>query len=449
MDLNRLWQNTQEEFKIAVSEATYQGILAQTRLVSLKNNIATIGCSNTYFCELIEKRYYSLIKEVIDRQTKKNNSLVFVVDFQEKKEKKEKLGPLFKIKKTLSFDKKNNGFSSETGLLPYYSLDTFVVGPANNFAHAAALGIIKNPGGAYNPFFVWGGVGMGKTHLIQAIGNAITEQHPQLKILYIAAETFTNELVSALQNKTITKFKKKYRTCDVLLVDDIQFIAGKEYSQEEFFHTFNNLYLSGRQIILTSDRKPEEIQPLEDRLISRFMGGLTVDIQPPDFEMRLAILKQKSKERNISVPEETLSFLAETIKSNARELEGALSQLVNKAQSSNQEITPDYARTLFGFKKKQLRRISSRSVLAKTANYFSFKTKDLCGKSRKAELVIARHIAMYLLRKDLSLPLVKIGELLGGKDHTTVIYAIGKVEKQFSVNQNLRHQITTIRKSLR
>ena len=449
MDLNRLWQNIQEEFKIAVSKATYQGILAQTKLVSLKNNIATIGCPNTYLCELIENRYYSLIKEVLDRQTKKNNSLVFIIDFQIKKEKKEKLGPLFKIKKSFSFDKKNNGFNSETGLLPYYNFDTFVVGSANNFAHAAALGIIKNPGNTYNPFFVWGGVGMGKTHLIQAIGNAITEQHPQLKILYIAAETFTNELVSALQNKSIAKFKKKYRTCDALLVDDIQFIAGKEYSQEEFFHTFNNLYLSGHQIILTSDRKPEEIQPLEDRLISRFMGGLTVDIQPPDFEMRLAILKQKLKEKNASVPEETLSFLAETIKSNARELEGALSQLINKAQSSNQEMTPDYARTIFGFKKKQLRRISSRSVLARTANYFSFKTKDLCGKSRKAELVTARHIAMYLLRKDLSLPLVKIGELLGGKDHTTVIYAIGKIERQFSVNQNLHHQITTIRKSLR
>jgi len=449
MDLNRLWQNIQEEFKIAVSKATYQGILAQTRLVSLKNNIATVGCPNTYFCELIEKRYYSLIKEVIDRQTKKNNSLVFVVDFKVKKEKKEKLGPLFKAKKNFSFDKKNNGFNPETGLLPYYSFDTFVVGPTNNFAHAAALGIVKTPGNAYNPFFIWGGVGMGKTHLIQAIGNAITEQHPQLKVLYVAAETFTNELVHALQNKSITKFKEKYRTRDVLLVDDIQFIAGKEYSQEEFFHTFNSLYLSGHQIILTSDRKPEEIQPLEDRLISRFMGGLTVDIQPPDFEMRLAILKQKSKERNISVPEETLSFLAETIKSNARELEGALFQLINKAQSNNQEITPETARTLFGFKKKQTRRISSRSVLAKTARYFSFKTKDLCGKSRKAEIVIARHVAMYVLRKDLNLPLIKIGELLGGKDHTTVIYAIKKIEQQFSVNQNLRHQIATIRKNLR
>jgi len=449
MNTNRLWQNIQEELKIAVSKTTYQGILAQARLVSLKNNIATIVCPNTYLCELIENRYYSLVKDVVDRQTKKNNSLVFTVDFRIKKEKKEKLGPLFKVKKNFSFDKKDNGFNSKTGLLPYYSFDTFVVGSANNFAHAAALGIVKNPGNAYNPFFIWGGVGMGKTHLIQAIGNAITEQHPELSVLYVAAETFTNELVNALQNKSIAKFKEKYRTGDVLLVDDIQFIAGKEYSQEEFFHTFNSLYLSGRQIVLTSDRKPEEIQPLEDRLISRFMGGLTVDIQPPDFEMRLAILKQKAKEKNISIPEEVLSFLAETIESNAREIEGALFQLITKTQSNNQEITIDYARTLFGFKKKQTHQVSPRSVLAKTAHYFSFKTKDLCGKSRRAELVSARHIAMYLLRKDLNLPLIKIGEVLGGKDHTTVIYAIGKIEQQFSVNQNLRHQITIIRKSLR
>ena len=451
MITNRLWQTIQEELKISVSKATYQGLLAQTTLISLKNNIATIGCPNPYLCELIENRYYSLIKEALDHQTKKNNSLVFTVNFHAKtKEKnKNKIGPLFKAKKDLGFNRKNDNFNHKTGLLPYYSFNTFVVGSANNFAHAAALGIVKNPGNAYNPFFIWGGVGVGKTHLIQAIGNAITEQHPQLRVLYVAAETFTNELVNALQNKSITKFKKKYRTSDVLLVDDIQFIAGKEYSQEEFFHTFNSLYLSDRQIVLTSDRKPEEIRPLEDRLISRFMGGLTVDIQPPDFEMRLAILKQKSKEKNISIPEKTLSFLAEIIESNTRELEGALFQLVTKAQSDHQPITVEYARTLFGLKKKPSRQASSRSVLAKTARYFSFKTKELCGKSRKAELVTARHIAMYLLRKDLNLPLMKIGEILGGKDHTSVIYAIEKIEQQFSTNQNLRHQITEIRNSLR
>jgi len=451
MDKARLWQNIQEELKIAVSKTTYQGMLAQTKLVSLKNNIATIGCPNPYLCELIETRYYSLIKEILDRQTKKNNSLVFTVSSSPlKKSPAKKLGPLFKVpSKKKSSSPSPFPRSTTNGLSPHYTFETFIVGSSNNFAHAAALGIVKNPGQTYNPFFVWGGVGVGKTHLIQAIGNAIAQEYPQFKILYATAETFTNELVDALQNKTITKFKRKYRQCDVLLVDDIQFIAGKEYSQEEFFHTFNSLYLSGKQIILTSDRKPEEISPLEDRLISRFMGGLTVDIQPPDYEMRLAILKQKAREKDFPVPEDVLSFLAETIESNAREIEGALFQLIIRAQSEHQEINLDFARQFLGLRKKATKKILPRSVLAKTARYFSFKTNDLCGKSRKAELVTARHIAMYLLRKDLGLPLIKIGQLLGGKDHTSVLYAIEKIEREFSTNQNLRHQITAIRNNLR
>jgi len=445
MDLDKLWQNIQEELKVSVSKTTYQGMLAQTALVSIKNNVATIGCSNAYLRNLVENRYYSLIKETLDRQTKKKYSLIFEVNNRavEKKSFSGKIGPLFKKKKFVP-----QRYDPQSGLLPNYNFDTFVVGAANNFAHAAAQAIVKTPGQTYNPFFIWGGVGVGKTHLVHAIGNAIAQQKPESKILYISAETFTNDLVHALQNKKINQFKNKYRHCDVLLVDDIQFIAGKEYSQEEFFHTFNALYLSNRQIVLTSDRKPEEIPKVEDRLISRFMGGLTVDIQSPDYEMRLAILKQKVKEKNFIVPEEVLDFMAKTMMSNIRELEGILFQLIIKAQSGQEKIDIEFARKFFGFKKKIIKKILPRQVISKTAKYFSFKSKEVCGKSRKSELVTARHVAMYIIRKDLELPLMKIGEIFNNRDHTSVMYAIDKIEREYSTNQDLRGNITAIRKQL-
>ncbi|MBP8591042.1 chromosomal replication initiator protein DnaA [Candidatus Shapirobacteria bacterium] len=441
MNQNALWENIQEELKIAVSKTNYQALLSQTQLLSLENNVATIGCPSAYLQELVESRYYSLIKEILDRQTGEKNSLVFTIS-QRPKKTPVKIGPLFEKKE------RKESFNPKTGLLPYYNFSSFVVGSSNNFAHAAAQAIVENPGQAYNPFFVWGGVGVGKTHLIQAIGNAIAEKHPNLNILYATAETFTNELVAALQSKTITSFKRKYRQVDVLLIDDIQFIAGKEYSQEEFFHTFNYLYLAGRQVVLTSDRRPEEIQPLENRLTSRFMGGLTVDIQPPDYEMRLAILKQKAREKGFAVHEEVLSFLAQTIESNARELEGALLQLKTRALAENTPLTLDFASKFYGRPQKNLIKITPRKVLSQTAKEFSFKIRDLCGKSRKAELVNARHIAMYLLRKDLNLPLMKIGELLGNRDHSTVIHAIEKINQEFTTNETIRHHVVEIRKEI-
>ena len=441
MNQNALWENIQEELKIAVSKTNYQALLSSIQLLSLENNVATIGCPSAYLQELVESRYYSLIKEILDRQTGEKNSLVFTIN-QRPKKTPEKMGPLFEKKE------RKEGFNPKTGLLPYYNFSSFVVGSSNNFAHAAAQAIVENPGQAYNPFFVWGGVGVGKTHLIQAIGNAIAEKHPDLNILYATAETFTNELVAALQSKTITNFKKKYRQVDVLLIDDVQFIAGKEYSQEEFFHTFNYLYLAGRQVVLTSDRRPEEIQPLENRLTSRFMGGLTVDIQSPDYEMRLAILKQKAGEKGFSVPEEVLSFLAQTIESNARELEGALLQLKTRALAENAALTLDFASKFYGRAQKTVQKITPRKVLSQTAKEFSFKVRDLCGKSRQKELVSARHIAMYLLRKDLNLPLMKIGELLGNRDHSTVIHAIEKINQEFTTNETIRHRVVKIRKEL-
>jgi len=286
MDLDRLWKNTQEELRVILAPAVYQTYVSKTQLVGLQNNTATISCPYSYFINVIRQRYYQFFKSALDNQTKSDTNLIFIVQEIIKNEDSISSTPL------LSYIPKISPINS--GLHPKYTLENLIVGNSNNFAFAAAQGIIKNPGLSYNPFFIWGGVGVGKTHLMQAVGHELLKNNPEYKIKYFPAETFGNELISALKSKNINQFKDKYRHADCILVDDIQFIAGKEYIQEEFFHTFNALHLNGKQIILTSDRKPSDIKALQDRLVSRFMGGLTVDIQPPDFEMRSAIIIQKA-----------------------------------------------------------------------------------------------------------------------------------------------------------
>ncbi|MCD6225707.1 chromosomal replication initiator protein DnaA, partial [bacterium] len=264
---------------------------------------------------------------------------------------------------------------------------------------------------------------------------------------YATAENFTNDLVEAIRSKNMTQFKQKYRQPDVLIIDDIQFIAGKESTQEEFFHTFNSLYIAEKQIILTSDRRPEEITPVEERLVSRFMGGLTVDIQPPDFEMRVAILKQKAEEKNVSLPEGVITFIAETVQSNARELDGVLSQIIARAKAKEEKITLELVKEFFGVRRRQeKKKISYRRILSVVAKTFRLKTKDICGKTRKKEVALARHIAAYLLRRELELPLQQVGQILGGRDHTTIMHAEEKIDRAFSTNQQLRHQIIQIQK---
>jgi len=464
INLDNLWNSVLAELKLSLSKTIYQTLFANTKLKKYQHQVATIACPNPYLADLIEKRYYSLVKAALDRQTGENTSLVFEIE-KKRLNSPTQPGPLFdQPTPTRSPTRlpapKAAGFggqvanhlslaSKKSNLSPQFTFDNFVVGNANHFAFAAAQGIIKNPGANYNPLFVWGGVGVGKTHLIQAIGNELLKLHPDWKILYVNAETFGSELIASLKEQTVNKFKHKYRQVDVLLVDDIQFIAGKEYIQDEFFHTFNSLYLAGKQIILTSDRKPEEVQPLEDRLTSRFMGGLTVDIQPPDFEMRVAILKQKAEERGVNLPEDALTFIAETIESNARELEGALVQIIAAAQTQN--VIPDleFVKNFFGIKRiVPGKKVSYRRILSVVAKYYKIKTSELTGKSRKKQVATARHIAAYLLRRELQLPLQRVGQILGGRDHTTIIHAEEKIDRLFSTNQQLRHEIIEIRKAI-
>ena len=445
MDINRLWKNTQEELKISLAPAIFQTFVLKTQLISLENNIATIGCTNTYSVDFNRKRYYEVIKNALDNQTKANNILNFIVQEFPKVESSTESTPLFSY---------NQPKITNSTLHPKYTFDTLVVGNSNNFAYAAAQGIVKNPGLSYNPFFIWGGVGVGKTHLMQAIGHELLKKNPDLKIKYFSAETFGNELVSALKTKTMNQFKEKYRNLDCILVDDIQFIAGKEYTQEEFFHTFNSLHMNGKQVILTSDRKPSEIDHLEDRLVSRFMGGLTVDIQLPDYEMRIAIISQKIEEKGIIITPEAVEFIANNLESNIREIEGKLQQIT--VQSLTQQVGEIDLHFVQNFFNPQFNsnnynlsspKITPRHIISICAKHFNIKTSDLCGKSRKKDLVTARHITAYLLLTQINLPLEEVGHLLGGRDHTSIMHARDKIHTDFSTNPQTKQLINQIKSS--
>lgn len=449
MDLEQLWKNTQEELKVVLAPSVYQTFVAKTELIAIQNSVATIACSNGYLCDMNQKRYYSFFKNALDNQTKDDIKLEFIIQEPLKiAESPVASTPLF------SYTPQKTAVVSN--LHPKYTFENLIVGNSNNFAFAAAQGIVKNPGLSYNPFFIWGGVGVGKTHLMQAIGHELIKSNPALKIRYFPAETFGNELIGSLKNKTINQFKEKYRQLDCILVDDIQFIAGKEYIQEEFFHTFNALHMSGKQVILTSDRKPSDIKDLEDRLVSRFMGGLTVDIQPPDFEMRSAIISQKANEKGIEITSDAIQFLADHIQSNTRDIEGKVQEIavLSLSQKIN-TVTIEQVEKYFGVTQgsgdqplsfsTSSRDISPRHIISVCAKYFNIKTGDLCGNSRQKDLVAARHITAYLLLTEINLPLKEVGHLLGGRDHTSIMHARDKVQTDLSTNPQLRSLINQVK----
>jgi chromosomal replication initiator protein len=450
MDLDRLWKNTQEELKVVLAPSVYQTFVAKTQLIAYDQKTATIACSSPYFADMNQKRYYAFFKNALDNQTKTENSLLFIVQEPIKIETEaDSTTPLFSY-----VPPQHTAHSSN--LHPKYTFDKLIVGNSNNFAFAAAQGIVKNPGLSYNPFFIWGGVGVGKTHLMQAIGHELLKNNSNLKVKYFPAETFGNELIASLKSKTINQFKDRYRNLDCILVDDIQFIAGKEYIQEEFFHTFNALHMAGKQVVLTSDRKPADIKGLEDRLVSRFMGGLTVDIQPPDFEMRSAIISQKAQEKGINITPDAVQYLADHIQSNTRDIEGkvqeiAVLSLSQKYPEVNLEFVESYfqpnsnSTSVSSFSASD--KVSPRHIISLCAKHFDIKTSDLCGNSRKKELVTARHITAYLLLNEIHLPLAEVGHLLGGRDHTSIMHARDKVAADFSTNPQLRTLINQIKAS--
>ena len=336
-------------------------------------------------------------------------------------------------------------------LNPKYVFDSFVVGNSNRMAHAASLAVAESPAQAYNPLFLYGNSGLGKTHLMHSIGHFILDRNPQAKVLYVTSETFTNELINSIQNNKNEEFRNKYRNIDVLMIDDIQFISKKEGTQEEFFHTFNALYESNKQIIISSDRPPKEIKTLEDRLRSRFEWGLIADVQPPDYETRIAILKKKAERDNLTVPDDVMAYIAKNIASNIRELEGALTRIVAFATLTNQDISIALAENSLKdiFSENSATPLTPELIQQVVAEYYNIRVEDIQGSKKPKNIAFPRQVSMYLCRKLLDISLPKIGESFGGRDHTTVIYAISKIEKQLESDEGLQKTVHALEKEIK
>jgi len=340
---------------------------------------------------------------------------------------------------------------NEPRLNPKYTFDRFVVGSGNRFAHAAALAVAESPADAYNPLFIYGGVGLGKTHLMQAIGNYVLARDPKAKILYMTSETFTNELISAIQQKTTYEFREKIRKVDILMVDDIQFIAGRESTQQEFFNTFNELHNNGKQIILTSDKPPKDIQLLEERLCSRFEWGLLADIQRPDVETRVAILRDKAQRENIEAPDEVLQLIAGKIDNNVRELEGGLTRLVAYSNLVGKPITMELCETALKeiFDQKKNKQITAELIMRTVSDYYGLNINEMTGATRKREITVPRQIAMYLTREMTGMSLPQIGMVFGGRDHTTVMHSCRIVEERTKENAGMKNIVDDIQQLVR
>lgn len=445
-DLNELWQKTLNIIKGEMSEVSFNTWIKSCEPISISSDTIKISVPNSFTQDILEKRYKDLVANSIKVVCSKLFKIEFLIssDLNLEDVKKE----------TKVVPQKNKSITvndeMSTTLNPKYTFDSFVIGNSNRFAHAASLAVAEAPAKAYNPLFIYGGVGLGKTHLMHAIGHYILQNNPNAKVVYVSSEKFTNELINSIKDDKNEEFRNKYRNVDILLIDDVQFIAGKERTQEEFFHTFNALHDANKQIILSSDRPPKEIPTLEDRLRSRFEWGLIADIQIPDFETRMAILKKKAEVEKLNVANEVMIYIATKIKSNIRELEGALIRIVAYSSLTNREITVDLASEALKdiISKKQGKNITINLIQDIVSSYFNLRIEDLKSQRRTRNVAYPRQIAMYLSRKltDMSLP--KIGEEFGGRDHTTVIHAYEKISDNLNTDENLQHTIETITKKL-
>jgi chromosomal replication initiator protein len=444
---NILWKQVLDTLEATTSRPNFITWIKPTDLLELKNNLARISIPNHYAKSWIEKNATKQLLLALQQHHPEIENIELVLVEPEPKKDYTEL-PLLSNQLEVE-QSETEGVAKKNVEIPSfnsrYTFENFIVGNNNRLAFAASQAVAEKLGQAYNPLFIYGGVGLGKTHLMHAIGNRVLESSPKKKIIYISCETFTGEFINALQTKTITEFKRKYRTADVLLIDDIQFLANKEGTQEEFFHTFNILHQANRQIVLTSDRVPKEMTELEDRLISRFGWGMIADIQSPNFETRTAILQSKAEEKGITIPQEVLEYIANTITSNVRELEGSLIKLHTASLVEGEEITKEFAqRVLKDLLQQPSGVISSKKVLRVVATYFNLEESDLLGSKRIKELVYPRQLIMYFLRDKLRQSFPQIGEILGGKDHTTIMYGVTKIENQKKKDPTVEKDIKNI-----
>ena len=442
--ISDLWDKILNIVKSELTEIGFNTWIKCIEPNSIVQDSIYLTVPNEFTKGILEARYKDLLSNAVKLVCSKKLEIKFILPGEEPLKINTDTSSVLKDK-----EKEKDEIYNST-LNPRYTFDTFVVGNSNRFAHAASLAVAEAPAKAYNPLFIYGGVGLGKTHLMHAIGHYILNTTPNARVVYVTSEKFTNELINSIKDDKNTEFRSKYRNVDILLVDDIQFIAGKERTQEEFFHTFNTLYEANKQIIISSDRPPKEIPTLEDRLRSRFEWGLISDIQPPDFETRIAILKKKADVEHLNVPNEVMVYIANKIQSNIRELEGALIRIVAFSSLTNKEISVDLAtealKDLISNKSKQITISSIQDIVS---SYFNLKPEDFKSKRRTKNVAYPRQIAMFLSRKltDISLP--KIGEEFGGRDHSTVIHAYEKITSELEKDNGLKETLDDLTKKIK
>jgi chromosomal replication initiator protein len=458
VNLNQIWQAALGTIQLQTSRQEFDTWLRGTTLVALDGGMATVGTSSPFHKEGLENRYLAPVRR----------SLGDIVGYPVQVRVVIASGPVVRMDagETVSLALQTSDESvpnvdravqldftntMRTGMLnPKYTFERFIVGSSNRLAHAACLAVADNPGQAYNPLFLYGGVGLGKTHLLHAIGNHVLDRDPEINVLYVSSEKFTNDLINAIRRQQTEEFRIRYRNIDVLLIDDIQFIAGKDATQEEFFHTFNALHSAAKHIVISSDKPPKAILTLEERLRSRFEWGLICDVQPPDLETRTAILRAKGEQMNVYIPDEVFDFLAHKVQSNIRELEGSLNRVAAHANLQKTAISIEVATQaladLLGSSRRK--RITPEMILNVVSEHYGVDIRTLQGRGRSRNIVIPRHVAMYLLREETDCSLIDIGNLLGGRDHTTVMHGCDKVSEEINTDSRLRSEILSIRERL-
>jgi chromosomal replication initiator protein len=452
-----LWQSVLGEIELSISHAAFTTWFKNTELIDNTGETVTIAVPNIFAKRQFEVKFNDQIKTILEKNGVSPHRITYTVKTNGKKtvtrettatSHNSAVEELISNRPTKTFTQTAQNSSPSNGLNPRYTFANFIVGGSNDLAYTACQAVAHNPGTKYNPLFLYGGVGLGKTHLMQAVGNEIAKHQPEARILYISSETFVQEFMDTIRFKK-KGFADKYRNVDVLIVDDMQFIAGKEKTQEEFFHTFNALHQTNKQIIISSDKPPKSIPTLTERLRSRFEWGMAIDIQMPDFETRCAIVETKASISGVELGRETVEYLANNIKTNIRELEGALNQLLAYAEMRG--VTPDIstAEGLIGnVRRSRPQHVTSKQIIDKTARHFQIDAKEICSPKRDKHIVVPRQIAMYLLRSELHLSFPKIASELGRKDHTTAIHSVEKIEKAIKLDFLIREQVADIREKL-
>ena len=448
------WKAVLADIQIAHKNAdtAYGSLLNKTSVEKLSENEIDISCPDAFHKRNVEKKLLNTIQQSVNKIAKKQLKINVVVTKKDRSVPKETtLGPLFQPERGRNEVIREK--MEKSGLVPRFTFEQYVLGKSNQLAYAIATAVAERPGEVYNPVFIYSGVGLGKTHLIHAIGNQILKTKPTLKVVYTTGESFTNELIESIQSGkgrgkyTSNEFRNKFRKTDVLLIDDIQFIAGREATQEEFFHTFNALYMSQKQIVITSDRPPKDFQNIAERITSRFYSGIIADIQPPDMEMRVAILRNKRDQNNDAIPNPVIDFIAERVTTNIRELEGAYLRVLTFAKTTGSEITLEFTAQTLGqtIKEALAKPVNINQILKAVCNYYSVKTSDIKGKRRTKELVIPRQVAMYLIKDLTQIPFMTIGEFLGGRDHTTIMHGVRKIEEELVQYPKTKQDVTNVK----